>query len=319
MKTWNILYRGPLSSCNYECAYCPFAKTSNTRAELQADERALDRFVGWVAAPSGRAGDTSQSATGNRPSVISIGLLFTPWGEALVHAYYRRALTALSHLPHVHRVAIQTNLSAPLQDFAGANRHTLALWTTYHPSETTLTRFLGRCRELDALGIRYSVGVVGLREHFPAIAELRQQLRPEIYLWINAYKRQANYYRPGDIRQLSAVDPYFHWNLPAYASAGKPCHAGETTFTVDGAGAVRRCHFIQAVIGNIYAPDFAQCLQARPCATATCACHIGYIHRPELNQAALYGAGLLERIPARWPEMDPTFGSSCGASPPFIH
>ena len=27
----SILYRGPLSSCNYGCEYCPFAKHRETR------------------------------------------------------------------------------------------------------------------------------------------------------------------------------------------------------------------------------------------------------------------------------------------------
>ena len=32
-----ILYRGPLSSCNYGCPYCPFAKHHETAAELKVD------------------------------------------------------------------------------------------------------------------------------------------------------------------------------------------------------------------------------------------------------------------------------------------
>jgi len=284
MNTWNILYRGSLSSCNYECGYCPFAKTSNTRAELQQDERELERFVAWVAAQKTR-----------------IGILITPWGEALVHGYYRQAMSALSRLPHVYRIVIQTNLSGPLEDFADADHNTLALWTTFHPSQITLDRFIARCRQLDELGIRYSVGVVGLREHFAAIDELRQALRPEVYLWVNAFKRTADYYLPGEIDRLHAVDPYFHWNLHRYPSAGKPCAAGETTFTVDGAGNVRRCHFLEETIGNIYESDPARYLKPRLCAAATCACHIGYIHRPALKLDELYGIGLLERIPSQWP------------------
>src|SRR5438067_10569701 len=154
MNTWNILYRGSLSSCNYACGYCPFAKTANTRAELRQDELELERFVAWVAAQK-------------QP----IGILITPWGEALVHGYYRRAMTTLSRMPQIYRVSIQTNLSAPLEDFDGADRDTLALWTTFHPSQTSLPRFAARCRELDDAGIRYSVGVVGLREHFSVIEE----------------------------------------------------------------------------------------------------------------------------------------------------
>lgn len=286
MSTWNILYRGSLSACNYECDYCEFAKTPNTRAELRQDQRELERFVAWVEAQQQR-----------------IGILITPWGEALIHQHYRRAMTALTRLPHVYRVAIQTNLSAPLDDLAGANRSTLALWTTFHPSQTSLARFAARCRELDAVQIHYSVGVVGLREHFGTIEQLRRVLRPEVYLWINAFKRAPGYYQPHEIDRLLAVDPYFHWNLPSYASNGKPCAAGETTFTVDGRGDVRRCHFIDDLLGNIYQPGFGDCLKPRACSAAACECHIGYIHQPALRLNELYGPGLLERIPSRWPEV----------------
>src|SRR3954469_22660283 len=135
--SWSILYRGPLSSCNYACDYCPFAKSVNTREQLRDDERRLNKFVEWVKA---------------RPE--EIGVLFTPWGEALIHCAYQDALTALSDLPNVRRVAIQTNLSCRLDWVSAANREKLALWCTFHPTETTLDRFLRQCRILDSQGIR---------------------------------------------------------------------------------------------------------------------------------------------------------------------
>ena len=39
-------------------------------------------------------------------------------------------------------------------------------------------------------------------------------------------------------------------------------------------------------------------LRPRLCPNATCGCHIGYVHRPELEMDRIFGAGLLERIPA---------------------
>jgi len=44
----SILYRGPLSSCNYACGYCPFAKRTETPTELAHDRACLERFVAWV-------------------------------------------------------------------------------------------------------------------------------------------------------------------------------------------------------------------------------------------------------------------------------
>ena len=290
MRAWHILYRGSLSSCNYECAYCPFAKTSNTFAELKQDQAELERFVEWVA---------------RQPN--QIGILFTPWGEALIHRYYRQAMVKLSLLQSVYRVAIQTNLSAPIDDLLASNRNSLALWTTFHPSQTTIDRFAARCHELDSVSIRYSVGVVGLKEHFAIAQDLRRRLRPETYVWVNAFKRDASYYSQHEMDDWLRIDPYFELNRRDYASLGSPCFAGETSFSVDGRGDVRRCHFIKKVIGNIYDEDFRKRLKPRACTATTCGCYIGYIHRPDLRLDELYGAGLLDRIPYNWPAVDERF------------
>ena len=67
--------------------------------------------------------------------------------------------------------------------------------------------------------------------------------------------------------------------------------------TVDGLGNLRRCHFVGAVIGNIYAPDWQTALVQRACPNATCGCYIGYMLLPKLQHERLFGSGLLERIP----------------------
>lgn len=282
-KRWSILYRGPLSSCNYACDYCPFAKTRNTRAELEEDARKLARFVDWVARRDDR----------------DVGVLFTPWGEALIRRHYRDAMVRLSHMPHVYRVAAQTNLSFRSFDWLEASsRDALALWTTWHPTQISLDDFLERCARLDARGVRYSVGVVGLRESFEAIEELRARLAPEIYLWINAYKREPSYYDEQDVQRLERVDPLFRYNTRYHPSQGRPCQAGVTAFTVDGDGVARRCHFIDAPIGNIHDEDFDEALYQRPCAIEACGCHIGYVHLDALELYPVFGDGLMERIPS---------------------
>ncbi|MEM7246211.1 MAG: STM4011 family radical SAM protein [Acidobacteriota bacterium] len=286
--TWNVLYRGPLSSCNYECAYCPFAKTSNTREELDADAHALARFVGWVALQHERR----------------VGVLFTPWGEALIQRPYQEAIIELSHLSHVHRVAIQTNLSCRVGWLAHAELGTAALWTTFHPTQVPLHKFVDRCRELDDLGVRYSVGIVGLREHLDEMETLRSLLSSEVYLWVNAFKRRPDYYETEDLDRIRAIDPYFELNRHYHPSLGRACNAGHLSFTVDGDGQARRCHFVDEPLGSIHDPGFAARLEPRPCPRATCGCHVGYVHVPDLGLQQLFGDGLLERIPERWPVIE---------------
>lgn len=285
MRPWSIYYRGSLSSCNYACGYCPFAKTKNSREELRQDQREVERFVAWVRAQK----------------QANISLLFTPWGEALGHRYYRRALIDLSWTPSVGRVCIQTNLSTSVKDFVGACAETLILWATFHPGEVSMSRFLANCRELDKLGIRYSVGIVGLKEHHEAMEGLRRALHPQTYLWVNAYKRVPDYYSTEDLARIRSVDPHFDWNLKHYASAGLPCSAGETHFTIDGHGDVRRCHFVGDILTNIYQGDLEGALRPRLCPVETCGCYIGYIHRPDLALEEVYGEDLLGRIPTEWP------------------
>lgn len=280
LKRWNILYRGVLSGCNYDCTYCPFSKTVDSRETLQQDATDLQRFVEWVE---------------NRQE--SIGLLFTPWGEGLIRRHYQEAMVRLSHLPHVRKVAIQTNLSGSLKWASAANRNKIALWATFHPSQTDRASFLAQCRKLDEMGIRYSVGMVGMREDLDEIEAMRKELPPQTYLWVNAYKRERPYYSEAEVARIRLVDRLFDLNNVRHESLDKPCQAGESSFSVDGSGKLYRCHFIRPEIGNIYAEGFESALQPRLCTNVDCGCYIGYINLEDLRMEELFGEGILERIP----------------------
>ena len=277
----SILYRGPLISCNYGCEYCPFAKRQQSSEELAADRLALEKFTDWVA-----------ERTQHRFSI-----LFTPWGEALIHRWYQQALARLTHLPNVDKAAIQTNLSCQLDWVEECYKQGLALWTTFHPEWVSRYRFVAKCLELDRRGVRFSAGVVGFPKFKEEIAALRRQLPPHIYLWINAVKRELPQLSLEDRRFFESIDPLFHFNTHDYPSYGKACRAGSSVISVDGDGTVRRCHFIKEPIGNIYDPHFETVLFDRLCTNSTCHCHIGYVHLEYLELDKVFGSGILERIP----------------------
>lgn len=280
----SILYRGPLSSCNYDCHYCPFAKRHETAAELKTDRLALERLVDWV---KGRHED-------------SLSLFFTPWGEALTRRWYQSAICELTHLPQIEKVAAQTNLSYDLQWIENANVSRLALWCTFHPSQTTRSRFLSQSRRLTELGVAHSVGAVGLPDDLPEIERLRAELPDNIYLWVNAAKSSGVDYCGELLDRFTSIDPLFQLNTQYHASLGRSCRCGSSVISVDGAGDIYRCHFIKQPLGNIYEPGFADTLVDRPCSNQTCGCHIGYVHMDELQLYPVFGSGVLERIPAEF-------------------
>ncbi len=283
-----LLYRGPLASCDYDCPYCPFAKRRDSRAQLTADREALARFTDWVAA---------------NPDGDTISVLFTPWGEGLTRSWYRQALVRLSHLPHVARVAIQTNLGGRLSWVADADPARLALWATYHPGQVSRERFLAACATLRGYGIRHSVGMVGLPEHHAEAVAMRELLPESTYLWVNA--ADGHTYDAAAEAAWTAVDPLFGYSVRPHYSAGHACGAGETSLSVLGDGTVRRCHFIPAPLGNLYDGSYRAALRPRPCTNATCDCHIGYVHLERLDLHRVFAGGVPERIPAGPP---PTWG-----------
>jgi MoaA/NifB/PqqE/SkfB family radical SAM enzyme len=284
-----LLYRGPLASCDYDCPYCPFGKRRDTPAQLRADRAALERFTDWA--------DVQDD---------SLAVLFTPWGEGLTRSWYRDAIVRLSHLPHVRRVAIQTNLSGRTAWLAAADRTKTALWCTYHPDQTPYDRFLARTRELADLGVRFSVGVVGLPAHLEAARRLRADLPEQHYLWVNA--AEGHTYTDSEAARWTDLDPLFPYSRRPHTSAGLPCRTGESVVSVDGDGTVRRCHFVRDTLGNLYDGSFRAALAPRPCPLAVCDCHIGYVHLETLPLYDVFAGGVLERIPAVQPAAPPRAG-----------
>ncbi|HEY2493999.1 MAG TPA: STM4011 family radical SAM protein [Paenibacillus sp.] len=278
-----LYYRGSLSSCNYDCPYCPFSKNKDSKETLMKDKQQLETFMSWV---------RDQEVKGHELSIF-----FNPYGEALVHRWYREAITELSNLTHVNKVAVQTNLSVKLDWTTELNKKNVAFWVTYHPGQTKESFFVSQCMKLYEQGISFSVGTVGLRSAFEDIEHIRKVLPKDVYVWVNAFKDRSNYYTQEEIERLSRVDPYFEWNVRDYDSAGKKCGAGSNVFYVQGPGLVKRCYKDRRVIGHLYREGLEGLSAERLCGMKKCGCYIGYIHMPEMPIREVYGDGLLERIP----------------------
>jgi len=266
VRPLGILWRGPLDSCNYGCAYCPFAKGEPRRAMLDADRAALARFVAWV--------ETADA--------WALELLFTPYGEALIQPWYRDALVHLSRLAHVRRAAMQTNGSAPMDFLARADRARLALWISWHPTEIGRAAFAARIGALHEAGTPLSVGAVAVPAHVDEIEALRRDLPADVPMWLNAQKPGVRYDTAAQAR-WSRIDPLFSLDARPHLTRGRLCSTGDQVISVDGRGAIRRCHFVDDVLGNLYTDDLATLLAPRPCPRRRCDCWIGYSHLPDLG------------------------------------
>lgn len=276
----SVLYRGPLSSCNYACRYCPFSKRTETATQLERDRRALLRFESWL---------TDQ--TQHRWKV-----LFTPWGEALVRRWYREAIIELSQQPHIDILTIQTNLSCGLEWLARCTADRVSLWATYHPTETAADRFLHKVNQVRAYGVRICVGTVGVPEALPQIEELQKRLPDDVYMWVNAQQPRRRPYTAEEQDRFQAIDPQFLFTARRQPSLGKFCSTGELSFTVDGTGSMRRCHFVDEIIGNCYEPDWETALRPRPCPNRYCNCYLGKSQLLSEQLVPIFGSTALERL-----------------------
>jgi MoaA/NifB/PqqE/SkfB family radical SAM enzyme len=285
-----VLFRTRLEWCNYTCGYCPWNATArHVPAEsFRADEARLNRIIDRVTA---------------LPDPVEF--FITPKAEYLVLPYWREAVARVLGLPQVERVTVQTNLSFDLAAFlerVDATR--LALWTTYHPTEVSegeLEKLHAKWRLLQDRGVTFSVGIVGTHENLPHMHALRARLDPRVYLWVNAYQREPNYYTPEQLAEVRAVDPWFDLNNQHFPSRGRPCTAGQRAVYLDDEGDLRRCFFVGEVIGNLYRDGWRRLDSPRPCPRESCHCYVGHMHIVELDFRSIYGRDLAVRIPHRRP------------------
>jgi MoaA/NifB/PqqE/SkfB family radical SAM enzyme len=281
-----VLFRTRLEWCNYTCRYCPWNATAR-RVPAEAfheDEARLRRILDRVA---------------QLPDAVEF--FITPKAEYLVLPYWRDAVSRLLALPQVERVTIQTNLSFDVADFLDrVDAAKLALWTTYHPTEvpeSELDNLHAKWRLLQERGVTFSVGIVGTRENLPHLRRLRRRLDPHVYLWVNAYQREPNYYTTEQLAEIRGVDPWFDLNNQSFPSRGRPCTAGQRAVYLDDEGDLRRCFFVGEVIGNLFRDGWRRLSAPRPCPRETCHCYVGHMHIVELNFRSIYGRNLAVRVP----------------------
>lgn len=97
----------------------------------------------------------------------TLQLFVIPYGEALIHRYYREGIIQLASLPQVTGISCQTNLSFPADEWLNELRTAPALinkikvWASFHPEMTSVEKFVRQLHTLHNAGIQVCAGAVG--------------------------------------------------------------------------------------------------------------------------------------------------------------
>ena len=279
-----IYYRGKLNSCNYTCSYCPFGKKSHLTATTQ-DEQAWNRFITaieqWKGGP--------------------LQLFIIPYGEALIHRYYRKGIIHLAALPQVAGISCQTNLSFSADEWLDEFPATptliskIKIWASFHPEMTSVESFVRRLHTLYNAGIQVCAGAVGNPMAKSVLSDLRNALLPDIYLFINAMQGLKSPLSIEDIRFFTQLDNLFEYDLKNASAQWTICSGGRSSCFIDWKGDIFGCPRSQVKIGNLYQNQILDLLL--PCRRKVCDCYIAFSNLTNHPLHRIMGAGAFWRIP----------------------
>ena len=226
----HIYYRGKLNSCNYTCSYCPFGKKSHL-ADTTQDEQIWNRFIAAIEQWKGEP----------------LQLFIIPYGEALIHRYYRKGMMHLAALPQVAGISCQTNLSFPAKHWLDEIRVTptmiskIRLWASFHPEMTSVEKFAHQIHILHHAGIQVCAGAVGNPSAKAVLNDLRNALLPDIYLFINAMQGLRAPLCQEDIQFFSQLDNLFEYDLKNAPAQWEVCAGGRDNCFIDWKGDMYAC------------------------------------------------------------------------------
>lgn len=269
-----FFYRGYLTSCNYACNYCPFSKRKMTESQREKDEKALWKFIE----------DMKQEKRKHAVQIV-------PYGEALVHEYYWRGLAALSQIATQEYTGCQTNLSFPVEKMLEIYEthqgriEKLRLWCTFHPSMTTVEKFVEQCRKLEHAGVSFSVGMVGKPKEIPVLLELRRRLPDSVYVWVNKMEGRKNPYTAKEVEIFQKVDPYFFLQMEHRKADLQKCR--QSVFC-EADGSQYFCNLQAAARGK--GKDGG-------CGRSECNCYLAYSNRKDIEELIFFEPYPAFRIP----------------------
>lgn len=298
MKGLELLYRGSLKSCNYQCSYCPFSKHRRSERELLKDREQWEHFAETVVERAERLQIRS--------------LLVVPYGEALIHPWYWEGLGRISSVHGIEAVGAQTNLSFPvlesLERFrkTGGDMGKLHLWATFHPEMTSVETFSKTCRRLLEERVRLCVGAVGVPQNRELLKKLRTALPEDLYLWINRMDGLKRSYTQEETEAFLKIDPCFLRELADVPADPGKCR---NRLFVEGTGKLKLCNISRAsgmswdglweMQKEKERCENTDALPELLCGQKRCSCYLAYGGRDDFMNRILFGPHPVFRVPGR--------------------
>ncbi|MCD8043314.1 MAG: STM4011 family radical SAM protein [Tannerellaceae bacterium] len=281
-------YRGSLDSCNYSCSYCAFGRKKTT-ANIEQDQKSLLRFCEYIE---------------GRKDSVPVNIMLIPYGEALIHSYYRENMVRLAALPHVTGIGCQTNLSfAPSLFLQTLHENNISpskikLWATFHPEMVTPEPFVRKIAQLKQAGIEICVGVVGDPGQINTIRTLRELLPPEVYLFVNAMEGFRRALTEEEKTAFREIDNLFDMDYQNEPAQWAQCAGGKEALFVNPKGDCYPCPRSRVKTGNIYTGNREE---IPSCNRKRCDCYIAYCHLYKAGIRRYMQQNFMWRIPARPP------------------
>lgn len=274
MALRHLYYRGALKSCNYGCYYCPFAKRASSERELEKDKALLLKFCNYII---------------DNTFEIPITLLFTPYGEALLHDYYIDAFAMLSRCANIAKVSCQTNLSFDAEHFidrideGGGDLSKIALWSTFHPTETRADIFLSKLHYLCRY-IILSAGAVADPSSISDIVDMANNMPEGVYFWLNKMAKMGRRYTEEELKIFKGLYPLFQLELSRFKADIDRCAGGSESLFIDEAGGCYACNMSGIKLGSIYSGY----TKPNDC-KGRCDCFLAYSNRDDIYELQQLG------------------------------
>lgn len=139
---------------------------------------------------------------------------------------------------------------------------------------TSVEKFVRQLHTLHNAGIQVCAGAVGNPLAKNILADLRNTLSPDIYLFINAMQGLKSPLSNEDIRFFTQLDNLFEYDLRNAPAQWENCSGGRSACFIDWKGDIFACPRSKVKIGNLYRSQKLD--TSLSCQRKVCDCYIAF-------------------------------------------